>query len=309
MAERLANYDKYSYDYKTYWHGREYEHESEVIALQKMFQNVQGKRIIDIGGSYGRLLDIYYSHFDTIIIVDYSFQTLKRYHQEITEKYPKVTLVAANAYKLPFKDGTFDGGIMFRTIHHIQNISGLFKELNRIFVNGSTFILEFANKFHIKAVIKWLLKLDFKKFDLSPYQQEHRESAIGSKTETIFLNFSPRYIGLNLEENNFKTVKSQSVSFLRVPYLKRRFSTRTLIFIEKLLQKSPINHLKITPSIIYKSVNIDREQKQLADKSFEDILACPECKGSLSISGESANCTSCQQTFYSKNNIWDFRVP
>ncbi|MCB9790874.1 class I SAM-dependent methyltransferase [Candidatus Nomurabacteria bacterium] len=305
---KLANYDKYKYDYKTYWSGREYEHEAEVYALKKLFSDVQGKRMIDLGGSYGRLLDIYYSHFDSVVIVDYSYDTLKKYQKEITERFPNVTLVAANAYKLPFKAGSFDGGIMFRTIHHIEDIETLFNELSQIFIDKSIFILEFANKFHIKAVIKWLLQLDFRNFDLTPYQQKHKDTASGSKEETVFLNFAPRYIRFKLLENLFKISKSQCVSFLRVSWLKKNLSLGILLTFEKLLQASPINSLNISPSIIYKAQAVNPGNEQFIDSNFEDILACPECKSEISIDGNTASCKSCKKKFVQKAGVWDFRI-
>jgi len=39
----------------------------------------------------------------------------------LVNKYPGIHLIAANAYKMPFKNNTFDGGLMVRVLHHIEN--------------------------------------------------------------------------------------------------------------------------------------------------------------------------------------------
>jgi ubiquinone/menaquinone biosynthesis C-methylase UbiE len=53
---------------------------------------------------------------------------------------------------------------MVRVLHHIEKPEEYFKEAKRVFKKDATYIQEFANKVHIKAKIKALLKRDLSSF-------------------------------------------------------------------------------------------------------------------------------------------------
>ena len=75
----LADYNDKNYDYTKYWDGRDYENASEFIALEKLLPNVydQSKKVIDVGGGFGRLLPIFKKRFGVIYIFDYSKKLLE----------------------------------------------------------------------------------------------------------------------------------------------------------------------------------------------------------------------------------------
>lgn len=302
---KISNYDEYKYDYKTYWNNREYENEAERIYLKKAFRNTKGRWFIDIGGSFGRNLDLYYSKYSNPVIVDYSILTLQNNYKEITSKYPHTVLIAANAYHLPFKPNSFDGGLMVRVLHHIEKSSEYFKEVSQILGKGSVYIQEFANKFHIKATLRSLLKGKLSYFNHEPYQQPAGNFE-GTKGEaTTFLNYSPRYIKDNLEANNLKIVSQQGVSFLRVPIAKQIIPTKALLSLERILQTIS-KGIYFTPSVFFKAVSRKTEYNKY-DTLYE-ILACPKCKSSLKIKNETAKCDKCRNAYRKENNIWDFRI-
>jgi ubiquinone/menaquinone biosynthesis C-methylase UbiE len=307
MSQRISNYDEFDYDYETYWEGRDYEFASELNVLNKFFNSMKGNRIIDIGGSYGRLLPVYSNIYKEQIIVDYSHKTLVKHHSELTTKYPNVKLVAANAYKLPFKENTIDAAIMVRVLHHIENVPTFYQELNRVSSDKSIYIQEFANKVHLKARINWIVKGQFKNLDKSPYQQPSQGNLEGSNTESVFLNFHPKYIEEELNKTGFAVIERSSSSFLRIPTLKNRFSTKSLVRAEKKLQKL-LGRTRIAPSIFFKSLLTKVNQVDNTTMHFEEILVCPNCKGQLLFVNENAKCASCKKDYRQTGNVWDFRV-
>jgi len=42
--------------------------------------------------------------------------------------------------------------------------------------------------------------------------------------------------------------------------------------------------------------------------NLEDILACPKCKGNLTIKDNLAKCNKCKLEFKKEHNVWDFRI-
>jgi ubiquinone/menaquinone biosynthesis C-methylase UbiE len=308
----ISDYDKLNYDYSQYWQERLYENLAEKNLLNKIFENPRGKWFLDVGGSYGRITSTYYDSYKQPVILDYSLNTLIKNKEIIKSRYPKITLIAANAYKMPFKESSFDGGLMVRVLHHIEKPDDYFKEAKRVFKKDAKYVQEFANKVHIKAKIKALFKKDFDFFSKDPYEQPIGENLEGSKKEEggIFLNYHPSHIRTLLEKNKFDINRKLGCSFLRSQVVKKLLGTSVMVFIEKILQKT-LSWTNIPPSIFFETT-LQKEKEKREDierTNLKDILACPSCKGDLSFEGENyAKCKKCNLEFYKKDDIWDFRI-
>ncbi len=304
----ISDYDEYKYDYREYWKDRGYEHEAEKMIIKKYAQDIEGGFILDIGGSFGRMLEVLYSQKGTPIIADYSMETLQMNKEFILPQYPRTKLIAANAYYLPFKKNTIDNSTLIRVLHHIVKQSRLTEEVQRVMKKDGIFIIEYANKLHLKARIKWLVTLNFKNFSEEPYQQPTQGNFEGVREgeTSVFLNYHPKNITKLLHKSGFKVLKKTNCSFFRINFLKKTIPLSILLFFEKIFQKL-LSWTNITPSIILKTKQIAGE-KDKTFKKFEDILCCPKCKSDFRISKESAECKKCKKTFKKENDIWDFRI-
>lgn len=305
---KISNYDEYKYDYREYWKDRDYEHKAEMMIIKKYTQDMEGKFVLDIGGSFGRLLEV--AHFGKItpIIADYSLETLKLNKKFIRSRYPRTRLVAANAYHLPFKNGTICHSLLVRILHHIVNQYELFSEVERVMKKDGFLIMEYANKLHLKARIKWLLTLNFKNYTTAPYQQPAQGNFEGVREgeSSVFLNYHPRNITKLLHSSGFKVLKKTNCSFFRINFIKKTVPISLLLFFEKIFQKT-LSWTNITPSIILKTQQT-RGKKEKNIEKFEDILCCPKCKSDLKISKDKAECKKCKKTFKKDEGIWDFRI-
>ncbi len=79
----LADYNDKNYDYTKYWVGRDYENASEFIALERLLPHNydENKKVIDVGGGFGRLLPIFKKRlvlFTFLIILKNFWKQLKR---------------------------------------------------------------------------------------------------------------------------------------------------------------------------------------------------------------------------------------
>ncbi len=305
---KIADYDTYDYDYSTYWSKREYEHKAEVIAIEKILKDLNGKWFLDIGGSFGRLTSTYSQRYSKLVIVDYSLKTLQKNYKNLKKKFPNIELIAANAYHLPFKDNSFDGSLMVRVLHHIEKPKECLKEIYRTLDNDGIYIQEYANKLHIKAVIRALLTLDFGIFDIQPYQQPDKHNNEGAKegSKVLFLNYHPKYILNIFKQLGFKVLNTYGCSFLRLNILKRAFNTSFLIFWENIFQ-NVLSFTNISPSIFVKARKYGTK-KASNYETINDILVCPKCKSELEIKNGIALCSKCESSFSKKENIWDFRI-
>ncbi|MBM4402138.1 MAG: class I SAM-dependent methyltransferase [Candidatus Cloacimonetes bacterium] len=226
----IVDYDKSGYDYIRFWQSRQYENQSERLALVKLLPKA-GNLLVDLGGGFGRLSDCYCSRFSHCVLLDYSQKNLDQARiLTETKKIANLTTKRGNIYDLPFKNGEFDCALMIRVIHHLLQPEKAIKEAARILKPEGILILEFANKIHLKARLRAWLRGDwgFSK-NLNP-----------SKAQTgILINYHPKYIIQILEATGFTVEKKISASHFRIPILKKIIPMRILLFGESLLQSFP----------------------------------------------------------------------
>ncbi len=225
--------------YTDFWKGRQYEDLAERIALRRLLPR-KTSILLDIGAGFGRLADLY-SGAERVVLLDYSLSQL----EEAKKRWghdSRFSFLAADLYNLPFPEGTFDTTVMVRVIHHVADVRAALAEIRRVTRNGGHFILEYASKRHLKAIILHLLGRR-----PSPFSPEPLEFA------PMHFDFHPRWMERALREAGFAPTEILSLSFFRLGLLKRMIPARLLAWADSLLQK-PLAALRLTPSIMVKSL-------------------------------------------------------
>lgn len=240
-----AHYD--TYDYPSYWHGREYEHEAEIIAIKCFLKKIPKiKTIVEIGSGYGRLVPSYFFRAKKIILTDPSARLLKIARSQL--KNIRINYIHTNIENLypKIRMNTADLVIVVRVLHHMHNIDQAIITIKQITKKGGYLILEFPNKRHLKAVISELLhgNITFP-IDIFPKEIKRQKK---KKITIPFYNYHPDIIKEKLEMNGYKILEIRSVSNIRSTLIKKIAKTETLLFLEKLLQK-PLSLFYFGPSI------------------------------------------------------------
>src|SRR6185436_11826011 len=97
-----AAYDKY--DYPDYWKNRQYEHQSEILALKSFLQMIpKVNSIIDVGSGYGRHTSTYAYRAKKITLIDPSAKLLKIAREKL-QNY-KINYIQSRLENLPEKLG------------------------------------------------------------------------------------------------------------------------------------------------------------------------------------------------------------
>jgi len=232
--------DYEGFDYRTrFWRGRNYEDLAERTALRKILPPAGG-RLLEIGAGFGRLTDLY-GGYERVILLDYS-PFMLRQAQERLGRGDRYAYMVANLYQLPFADDSFDTAVTVRVLHHVQSIPSALQEIRRVLKPQGFYILEYANKRHLKAILRYLLGRQ----DQSPFSPEPLEFA------KLNYDFHPAWMEDRLRESGFIIEKGLAVSFFRLPTLKRLFPSRFLAALDGLLQR-PLAPLKLTPSIFLRA--------------------------------------------------------
>jgi ubiquinone/menaquinone biosynthesis C-methylase UbiE len=287
----VCDYEGSDYQEK-FWEegGREYEDRAEAIAIRRMLPR-SGKRMLELGAGAGRNTTRY-KDFEQIVLVDFSSTQLEQAQRTLgtSDKY---IYVAADAYRLPFVDGLFDGATMIRTLHHMADGPKALAQLEATLEPQGFFLLEFANKLNFKAILRYLLGRQ----DWSPFTTE--------PVEFMELNFDfhPKAIRQWLEELNFSIKRTLTVSHFRIGWLKRNVPTGLLVWLDALFQYTGA-FWQFTPSV-FVGARASKDKRRAKPGSF---FKCPECGAGLPLKKTGQiDCPECGLSWGIRNGIYNFK--
>lgn len=282
-------------DYQTsFWEqgGRVYEDNAEAVALKRMLPT-EGGTMLEVGAGAGRNTPRYHN-FDTIVLMDYSVTQLQQAQQRLgrSEKY---VYVAADVYRLPFTPGFFDAATMIRVLHHMAEPLEALTQVRQALRQGAVFILEYANKFNLKAIFRFLLgRQDWNPSNLEP-------------VEYIPLNydFHPKAVRQWLDEAGFKLTRQLTVSHFRVNLLKRLVPTKLLVWLDSLAQLTG-DLWQLSPSVFTRNLAVG--EPETADPSA-GMFSCPECKRPLGDPKDNVLICECGLRWGIQDGIYNFKTP
>ena len=170
---------------------RRYEDAVETVAIERLF-NQGGDLLLELGAGAGRLTPRY-KGWQRIVLLDYSRSQLLQARERLGDSDSYV-YVAADIYRLPFVSGLFDGATMIRTLHHMADAVQTLKSVRRVMTENSRFLLEYANKRNMKAILRWL----FRRQAWNPFTPEQVEFV------ALNFNFHPKTIIETLSQTGFE---------------------------------------------------------------------------------------------------------
>lgn len=294
MAEdspRICDYE--GSNYRTdFWEGRgrNYEDLVERDVLKRLLP-ASGKRLLEIGAGFGRLTQEY-SSYEHVVLLDYSFSQLQYAREKFGDE--RYTYVAADAYRLPFVAGAFDGATMIRVIHHFENVPAVLEQIRRVLAPDAAFILEFANKRNLKALLRHAMgRQPWDPNDLSPVEFVE-----------LNFNFHPDYMQAELQRAGFVPTARIPVSFLRLGALKRSVPAGALAAVDRAAQQTG---WLVAPSI-FTSNRANRTGAAQVALGRDAIFACPQTGGALRREGDTL--VNEQGTRWQiRAGIYDFKAP
>lgn len=285
-------------DYQTsFWDkgGREYEDRTEAIALKRLLPK-GGHLLLELGAGAGRNTPRY-PGFERIVLLDYSHTQLEQ-AQERLGTSDKYVFVAADVYRLPFVNGLFDAATMIRVLHHMADAPKALAQIENVLASGGVFLLEFANKLNLKAIVRYALGRQ----NWSPFTRE--------PVEFVKLNFDfhPQTVRNWLVEQGFAIEKTLTLSHFRVGFLKRLLPTGILVFLDSLFQWTGALW-QFSPSVFIRAKREDGKQQEIPEALLL-FFKCPDCGQSPLVDKKDyLECSNCKKKWGVKDGIYDFREP
>jgi SAM-dependent methyltransferase len=291
-SPRFCDYEGSHYR-TSFWEGtgREYEDLAERIALRKLIPPA-GERIIDIGGGFGRLIDLY-NGYKQVVLMDYSRSQLEDAQRRIGRG--NILYVAANVYEMPFAPATFDTGVIVRVLHHLTDAPRALQSVQQILRPGATLVMEYANKRNLKAILRFFLKRQTESpFDTTPWE-----------FQPLHFDYHPAYVAHHLQAAGLRLERQLAVSQFRVPLLKRLIPPHLLARADGWLQ-APAAAIALSPSIFTRS----RKSIDTTQASTSTLFRCPRCKSAQLVSdSDLLVCIQCGCRWSTIGGIYDFKQP
>jgi SAM-dependent methyltransferase len=293
----ICDYEGSAYRTEFWGRGREYEDAVERAALRRLLPPT-GRRLVEIGAGYGRLADLY-AGYDVVVLFDYARSQLRQARELWGDAgpggQPRYVYAAGDFYNLPFVPGLFDAVTIVRTIHHAVDAPAVLRGVAHVLAPGGTFVLEFANKRNLKAILRHLVRRQ----DWSPFDREPVEFA------RLNFDFHPAWMRARLAEAGLRVQQLRTVSHFRLGLLKRALPTGLLVALDRLLQ--PTGALwQLAPSVLARCTASDDRAAAPPGAFFR----CPVCRSiALVDEGEMLSCTDCGARYAVRDGIYDFKTP
>lgn len=169
------------------------------------------------------------------------------------------------------------------------------RNIYKTLASGATFILEFANKRNIKAIVRWLLGRQ----SWNPFDKAQVEFA------KLNFNFHPAAIRELVRVVGFEIRQKLTVSHFRIGALKRSVPLGLLVVADSLVQWTGALW-QLTPSVFLKMAVPGESTPPIEDQ----IFMCPRCQGdTLTPRPDGLKCAGCGRLWGFRGGIFDFKEP
>jgi len=286
-------------DYRTrFWEGanRAYEDAVERVALSHLLP-ARGGRIAEFGAAFGRLADLY-AGYQQVLLIDYSCSLLREAQQRWGSD-PRFKFIVADIYHLPLRDGVLDAATMIRVIHHLADAPAALRQVRRSLAVGATFVLEFANKRHLKAIARYALGWQA----WCPFDPQPVEFA------PLNFDFHPRWMLAAARAAGFEVRARRAVSYLRLGLLKRWLPLKLLVGLDALLQPSGAIALLSPSAFVQLVVPPADGAPDGRGLTGEAIFCSPRSGAPLRREGDALVCDADGTRWRAEENFYDFKTP
>ena len=226
-----------------FWLSRAYEDRCDRLAIRALLPR-GGGHLLDLGAGFGRLVAEYQA-FEAVTLVDASPAMIEAARERVGSD-PRFLVTAADAAHLPIPDRSVDVVVAIRLLVHLDDPSEVFREIARVLRPGGWLIVEFPNRRHLLASVRYLTGRQA----WSPAAAQPHEYLAGHFAH------QPATIGAQLRSVGLEPDVRRAVSLFRSARLKRLVPARVLAAIESPLQ-GPLGRIAPGPSVYIRSIRSD----------------------------------------------------
>lgn len=248
-----------------FWASRAYEDLCDRIALRALLAGSSG-HLLDVGAGFGRLVDEY-GAFEHVTLVDASPAMIQAARERVGSD-PRISIAQADAAHLPIASGSVDVVVAVRLILHVSDPQAVFAEIARVLRPGGLFVVEFPNRRHLLARLRYLARRQaWSPGDPGPH--EYREGHFSHQPATVVRQ---------LRRAGLAPTSRRAVSLFRSAQLKRLVPARSLAKLEAPLQ-ARLGRLAPSPSLYIASRNQGRAPIAGTPLTGTPLAVAPDADG------------------------------
>ncbi|HYA71243.1 MAG TPA: class I SAM-dependent methyltransferase [Thermoplasmata archaeon] len=148
-SQEIVDYRRF--DFAGLWTGRDQVSEVERSVLRQSLNSFDGRRILEVGTGFGRLLGTLTGIGREVVATDLDAEALGRI--PAPRDSGRVLRVASNLYHLPFVDGAFTGATLVRVHHHLLDPVGAMREVGRVLRVGSPLVVSYQPRPSVATLV------------------------------------------------------------------------------------------------------------------------------------------------------------
>jgi len=115
------------------------------------------KKVLEVGGGSGRDSIRIKTLGGDVYVLDYAESSLKTIKEQIVEEDITLKLIKGDAFKLPFKDNSFDIVFHQGLIEHFRNPEIILRENVRVLKSGGLILVDAPQRYHLYTLLKHIL--------------------------------------------------------------------------------------------------------------------------------------------------------
>lgn len=227
-----SHYDDPLYNYPAYWQKRQYEHQSEIMALNMLLDHTKFSTCVDIGAGFGRLIPFLHHYCQRLILIEPSQKQRRLAAHFLKSQLIHYSIIPGSAQSTGLKNRICDLAVLVRVAHHLPRLKKVFHEVHRILKPNGYFIFEFANSSNFKARFTKIFQAD--SISLTPVQRKGKTNPHANSIP--FLNHHPASVLYDLKNSGFTPKRLLSVSNLRSFWIKKILPLSWMLTLEKYMQ-------------------------------------------------------------------------
>lgn len=120
--------------------------------LKQFLETLDEPSILDVGTGGGNFISLITSLYDGFSSIE-GIDNLQIAVSSATKNFkdPRITFKQMDAFKMDYADNTFDMVCLSNSLHHLRDVKGIFKEMERVLKPGGTLLVNEMMQDHLTS--------------------------------------------------------------------------------------------------------------------------------------------------------------
>lgn len=137
--------------------GEVYSNQERIVGEIVRARRLTGERVLEVGAGTGRDTVALVERGATGYVLDYTLEALRLTRRAAQESGATVHLVCADAFAMPFREGSFDVVFHQGLLEHFRDAQPIVSENARVLRPGGTLVADVPQRYHAWTVLKSVL--------------------------------------------------------------------------------------------------------------------------------------------------------